>query len=116
MTTIRIQLFAGRARRTLLLLPILAAACGPIRHAGEGPIEITPEVQAGYAEFQNASEPMFFAVSLDGAAYGYTTCSSTAPCRPAGARDGALQACELASDGEPCRIYADWRGIVWDNR
>ena len=116
MTATGIQPFAGLALRILLLLPILAAACGPIRLEGEGPIEITPEVQEGYAEFQNASEPMFFAVSLDGAAYGYTTCSSTAPCRPAGARDGALQACLLASNGEPCRIYADRRGIVWKDQ
>lgn len=114
MTVIGTQPFAVPAGGALLLAALLAAACAPVPHAGEGPIEFSEEVQEGYADFQRALEPLYFAVSLDGEAYGYITCTSPAPCRPEEARGTALQLCEQASDGAPCRIYADGRGVVWD--
>ena len=108
-----------RVRRTRavasLLVPVLAAlpwfpAAG---QAEQQPITVTAEARAAYQTFQQYREPLFFAISTDGQAFGFNFCPTPRPCRRATARANAIRLCERNSGGTTCQIYADARRVLW---
>ncbi|OFX07708.1 MAG: hypothetical protein A2516_06055 [Alphaproteobacteria bacterium RIFOXYD12_FULL_60_8] len=100
--------------KVLRVLPLLLllAACAGEPYAGVGPLQITPQVAAGYARYLKELHPLAFAVSEDGAYYDYIHCPYSL-CAGGEARQ-ARQRCEMQSRGLPCRVYALGRLVVWD--
>lgn len=96
----------------LFALPLLG--CSGPQNAGEGPPQLSPEAQRAYQEFQRRAEPYFFALSMDGRAYSYSYCSFIGSCTRTGARVRTINSCYQASNGVPCRIYANAGRIVWE--
>lgn len=83
---------------------------------GSGPIKLSPAAQAGLEEHLADRRSMYFAVSVDGKAWGASVCTSTVSasyCIDAGSARIAIRACEKASNGVPCKIYAKRKKIVW---
>ncbi len=97
------------------LCPVLAAL---LWHPADGqseqqPVTVTAEVRAAYQAFQQYREPLFFAISTDGQAFGFNFCPTPRPCRRATARANAIRLCERNSGGTPCQVYADARRVLW---
>ena len=98
----------------LLLSSVLLPGCGlKDPYVGSGPITLSPEVEAGFERYKALNFPSRFAVSVDGAGYGYSYC-------PQGNCSGnpqrvAIDSCEQASGGVPCKLYAKGRNVVWDH-
>lgn len=81
---------------------------------GSGPLKLSPDVVAFYENnFLQEDGRLFFAVSENGRHAGLTTCPEFR-CRETGARTRAVAACQRASKGAPCYIYANRNGVIWD--
>jgi len=98
-------------------MALTATACTP-QHYGQGPITLSPQVQAGFEDYKrNPITTLDFAVSLDGEAYGYSYC-------PADHCSGneiriAIDACEQSARARgsvqpTCKTFAVGHRIVWD--
>ena len=75
---------------------------------GQGPIELSPAVQAAYDKYLHAGEPGAFVIGERGTYYSY--CQSTG-CRP-GDVQVAMRLCRSEGD-EDCRIYDVGGRVVW---
>lgn len=104
-----------RHRHPLLAAALVAspalAACAGMSSAGSGPVTLSPEVRADYAEYRALNRPLAFAVSADGRAAGYNYC-------PEGDCLGneihmALESCREQSSGEECFVYDIGGRVVW---
>ena len=103
-----------RACAALLLVPLFLGGCAERLSGGAATAVLPSEMQPAYEAFRAFYEPYYFAVSLDGMAYGYTACKAIGQCRRAGTRQKAIQLCESQAKGVPCRVYARGSNIVWD--
>lgn len=74
------------------------------------PIELTPEVQAQFEQYLAMEKPGFFVVSDDGRYYAFSSHSDTT--RASNNQMQPIWACEKASGGTPCRIYARKRSVI----
>ena len=111
-----------KLRAALLIAPLVA--CGPESGgdpvtarvvAGDGPITVSPRVQAAYERFLGKRHPMFFALSEDGRSAFYRYCFTPGDCDEDRARADTLSGCEGFTDRVPCRMYYEVRkGVVWD--
>lgn len=99
-----------RTRPLLALagLALLPACMGT--GVGQGPIRLSPEVQALYAEYRGLLSPSAFAVSADGAAASYSYCQSLEGCRGNEAHM-ALEGCRRS--GKECFVYDLGGKVVW---
>lgn len=102
------------ARTVLLLAVLLVLGCSQQPDRGAETVTLPPEIQAGHDEFQRTAEPFYFALSIDGATYGYTTYPAIGQRKRTAARQKAIHICEKHAGGVPCRIYAGSNGVVWD--
>ena len=50
------------------------AACQTSSDVGEGALELSPPLVAGYEQFKRLDRPGYFAVPPDGSTYGYSYC------------------------------------------
>lgn len=87
------------------------AACAGMSSAGSGPITLSPEVQAYYAEYRALNRPLAFAVSADGRAAAYNYCPE-GDCL-GNEVNAALEGCRERSSGEECFIYDIGGRVVW---
>lgn len=95
-------------------LLMTASACQPLDlDVGEGALEMSAEVQAGFKSYLEKQTPINFAVSVDGQSFGYKYCKLSGLCDGAGARWESIKGCESTSDGVPCKIFATGRYVVW---
>jgi hypothetical protein len=80
---------------------------------GAGPIQLSPAVQAGLAQYRQERVPGHFAVSLEGRHYAYNYCPE-ANCRR-GEKLRAIEHCQTLSGGQACKVYAAYGQVVWWN-
>lgn len=96
-----------------LALAGAALALGGCQYmGGYDPVPMSANARAGFAEYRRHMNPMYFFVSEDGRAYGYSFCPDHADtCRGSGLSI-ARRSCESSSDGVPCVLYAAGRHTV----
>lgn len=93
----------------------LAACAGPDdQRIGQGPITLSPQVEAAFEEYLTLDYPRVFAVDKAGRSAGYVFYPPLSERhRPGALRQMAINECEEQSKGAPCYIYAIRREIVW---
>jgi hypothetical protein len=100
------KIFAALAALALVV-PALGG-CSVMNAVGLGEsIELTPQTAAAYDNYLAQLGPDnhgYFAVSADGAGYGFTLCGAE-PCEEA-AQKTALDGCKAGSNGQECQIFA----------
>jgi hypothetical protein len=102
------------AKVTILTIGIatLVGGCLPSDPTvGKGKITLSPAVQAGFEQYKKERSPGHFAVSEDGRYGRYNHCPEGRCYR--GAKTAIIHACEKASQGSPCKIYAAYGQVVW---
>ena len=77
---------------------------------GQGPIRLSPRVQAYYQGYRQHMSPGAFAVSADGQEFGGMVCGEFGGCRGDDV-SGALTSCRRS--GKECFIYDIGGMVVW---
>lgn len=100
-------------RAGLVTVTIFLAGCGLLQGCdggaiGQGPIELSPAVQAHYDEYLHSTKPGAFVLSEGGSFWSY--CPST-DCRP-GDVQLAMRLCR-SKGNEDCKIYDVGGRVVW---
>jgi hypothetical protein len=96
------RIFKPNITYVLALLSLSGCIAG-YPHA-TGPLNLSASVENGLREWSSRSNPMTFALTLDGHSYGYSYCSDI---KCSGNEDAvALYSCEKMSKGSHCVIYA----------
>ncbi|WP_085899559.1 hypothetical protein [Kiloniella majae] len=98
---------------TLLMMGCKSASLQP--HIGSGPIVLGNEVQEAFDKYLKTNSAVF-AVSEDGrSSYGYYYCPANYRCLGNNLKSvrPAIESCEKNSYGQPCKVYAIGRSIVW---
>ena len=81
---------------------------------GSGPIQLSSSVKQNLDRYKSAAAPEFFAVSIDGNSYGYSTCREFGICRNFQTLiDVAIYRCQNRSKGVSYKIYARGKQVVW---
>lgn len=80
---------------------------------GKGKITLSPRVQAGLEQYKQERAPGHFAVSADGRFGRYNYCPDGRCYR--GSKNTIIHACEEISQGSPCKIYAAYGQVVWQD-
>jgi len=83
--------------------------CAGASNVGQGPIKLSPQLEAAFQRYLAQPGPGAFAVSRTGRAGGGTACGE-ASCR-GNEMQIALEGCRRY--GEPCYLYAVGRNVVW---
>ena len=96
----------------LSIFSILVGCVATHPDAGSGPLVLTPGVEEFFQKYLSTNSPEYFAVSLDGASAGSTSCAAM-NCQGGGPAQ-AIQYCLIKSRGQDCKIYAVGRSIVWE--
>ena len=78
---------------------------------GKGPISLSADAEAAFADYQARQKPRYFAVSADGSAYFYSYCDVSRCLRQA--KTKVIEKCESFSNGVPCKIYGSQGKVVW---
>lgn len=103
--------------RTVIVTTIMGVAvsgCLPSDPTvGKGRITLSPQVQAGLEQYHDERSPGHFAVSADGRYARYNYCPEGRCYR--GSKNAIIHACEKNSQGSPCKIYAAYGQVVWQN-
>ncbi len=103
--------------RTAILTTAIAALAGGCLPSdptvGKGRITLSPAVQAGLEQYKQERAPGHFAVSADGRYGRYNHCPEGRCYR--GAKTSIIHACEEVSQGSPCKIYAAYGQVVWQD-
>ena len=88
-------------------------ACAEINDPtiGRGPISLSADVEAAFADYQARQKPRYFAVSADGSAYYYSYCDVSRCLRQV--KTKVIEQCESFSNGIPCKIYGSQGKVVW---
>lgn len=97
----------------LAVLPAAALLSGCLvkSQVGQGPITLSPRVEALYQRYLAEDEPMAFAVTADGQRGGYSYCSDRYGCRGT-ERTLAVRSCQRTTD-KPCYIYDHMGEVIW---
>ncbi|MGI9505602.1 MAG: hypothetical protein ACR2RE_21400 [Geminicoccaceae bacterium] len=98
---------------TALCLSLIACAQISDPTVGKGPISLSSDVEAAFADYQALQKPRYFAVSADGNAYYYSYCDVSRCLRQV--KTKVIQKCESFSNGVPCKIYGSQGKVVWTN-
>ncbi|MGI9499450.1 MAG: hypothetical protein ACR2P3_05400 [Geminicoccaceae bacterium] len=80
---------------------------------GKGAINLSPGVQQGFEQYKQERSPGHFAVSSDGTYAHYNYCPDGRCYR--GSKNSVIYACENGSGGSPCKIYAAYGQVVWQD-
>lgn len=99
-----------RVAAPLAVLAVAAASACAGPPIGQGPIRLSPRVQAYYQGYRQHMNPGVFAVSADGEAFGGTVCGEFGGCRG----DDVGQALgQCRRSGKECFVYAIGGKVVW---
>lgn len=99
-----------------LIVSMVLVGCKSVTDLyGEGPITMTPRINAAFEKYKLGPGPEYFAVSQDGRTYGWSYCVAGIDSCRGGGLPGmiAIKACERGSNGVPCKIYARSNWVVW---
>ena len=97
-----------------LALPLMCASCQDPEY-GTGPITLSPQVAASFAEYMEHDSPVYFIVTEDGRGSYYLYCRGGFSCTSSAARMRALNQCRVSNPGNDCKIYAVGRSVVWQD-
>ncbi|MDX6748623.1 hypothetical protein SH611_02270 [Geminicoccaceae bacterium 1502E] len=89
----------------------LLSGCLVTSQVGQGPITLSPGVEALYQRYLDTDEPMAFAVTADGSGASYYYCPDRYGCRGT-ERSSAVQLCQK-NFGRPCYIYDHLGEVIW---
>jgi hypothetical protein len=100
----------------IVALTVLLASC-QIRttadYYGQGPINLSPVILAGFEKYKKSAGAGAFAISDNGRTYGYSFCSNYSNCS-GNEVTVALDSCESNSRGRLCWVYAVGKQVVWN--
>ncbi len=103
--------------RTAMLAVVagtLVSGClGPDPLVGKGAVNLSPGVQKGFEQYKQERSPGHFAVSADGRYAQYNYCPDGRCLR--GSKNSVIHSCEKRSKGSPCKIYAAYGQVVWQD-
>lgn len=101
----------------LLLLPPALAGTAAAREVGQGDLRISQGLLEAYARFQELPSGLYFAVSTNGWAAGYSVCRGL-KCTPAEGKRDALKACRQSQGAATgtCYIFGDRDEILWNGK
>ena len=107
--------FSIRPIISTIALSLSLIACAQVMDPtiGKGPISLSSDVEAAFAEYQARQKPRYFAVSADGSAYYYSYCDVSRCLRQV--KTKVIEKCESFSNGSPCKIYGSQGKVVWLN-
>ncbi|MEM8951774.1 MAG: hypothetical protein AAGA21_14570 [Pseudomonadota bacterium] len=92
---------------------LVSGCLGPDPLVGKGAVNLSPVVQKGFEQYQQERSPGHFAVSADGRYAQYNYCPDGRCLR--GLKNSVIHSCEKRSKGSPCKIYAAYGEIVWQD-
>ena len=81
---------------------------------GSGDLRISEGLLKAFAKFQSQPSGLYFAVSTNGWAAGYSVCNA-ARCKPEDGKRDALKACRKSQGQAPgtCYIFGDRQRVLW---
>ena len=93
--------------------PLLSGCLGQDPLVGKGAINLSSGIQQGFEQYKQERSPGHFAVSADGRYAQYNYCPDGRCLR--GSKNSVIYGCQKRSKGSPCKIYAAYGEIVWQD-